>query len=111
LNDLGNFSGSFDVEKKWEDLLAWKPSLIWAFVADRFGIQAYSRLLTAVRNLPEPALLQAWVQEYELLHEAKQWVENKFEEATEKFCSASDLSRDDLVPIMTLKERIKNAYV
>ena len=111
LNDLGNFCGSFDVEKKWEDLLAWKPSLIWAFVMHRYGVEPFRALQQSVKNLPDAQQLSLWMQEHDLVREAKSWAEERFERASQSFCSASGMSASDLAPLLKLKERIKNAYV
>ena len=111
LNDLGNFCGTFDAEKKWEDLLAWKPSLIWAFVLNRYGAEAFRGLQQAVQNLPEADALMRWMEKHDLLYEAKTWAEARFEHASQQFCLASGMSASDLVPLLKLKERIKNAYV
>lgn len=111
LNDLGNFCGSFDVEKKWEDLLAWKPSLIWAFVMEHYGLEAYKGLERAVKELPDSTQLEDWSREHHLLDQAKSWAEQRFEQASRVFCEESGLREHELLPLLKLKERIRNAYV
>lgn len=111
LNDLGNFCGSFDVEKKWEDLLAWKPSLVWAFVIENYGAAPFRALEEAVKQLPDATQLSAWTRDYDLLASAKNWAEQGFEKAIRIFCTESGMQESELVPLLKLKERIKNAYV
>ncbi len=110
MNDIGNCAGSFDPEKKWEDLIQWKPSYIWAFVAREYGMNALQQLKQAVRELPDESALQAWMSKRNLCDEAKALAEREMDQALRDFKNATHMSWSDLRPLAQLKERIQKAY-
>ncbi|HYX39722.1 MAG TPA: polyprenyl synthetase family protein [Oligoflexus sp.] len=110
MNDLGNCLGSFDPEKKWEDLVNWKPTFIWGFVAREYGGAAVQQLIQAVRELPNEAAWQAWLDKRDLFDEAKAMAEQDFEQSLQTFRDTTQMSWNDLRPLAQLKERIQKAY-
>jgi len=110
MNDLGNCVGNFDPEKKWEDLINWKPSFIWGFAAREYGGAAVQQLIQAVRELPDERAWQRWLAKRKLFDDARAMAEKDFELALKEFCEATDKSRQDLRPLAQLKERIQKAY-
>ncbi|MDQ3235110.1 MAG: polyprenyl synthetase family protein, partial [Pseudobdellovibrionaceae bacterium] len=110
MNDLGNCLGSFDPEKKWEDLVNWKPTFIWGFVAREYGGAAVQQLIQAVRELPDEAAWQAWLAKRDLFDEAKAMAEQDFEQSLQTFRETTQMSWNDLRPLAQLKERIQKAY-
>jgi geranylgeranyl pyrophosphate synthase len=110
MNDLGNCAGSFDPEKKWEDLIQWKPSFIWGFVAREYGQAEVEQLMEAVRALPDDRAWQAWMESHQLCDEAKALAEREMDQALRDFKNATHMSWSDLRPLAQLKERIQKAY-
>jgi geranylgeranyl pyrophosphate synthase len=110
MNDLGNCAGSFDPEKRWEDLIQWKPSYVWAFVAREYGHAALQQLIQAVRELPDESTLQAWLVQRNLCEDAKELAEREMDQALRDFKNAAHMSWSDLRPLAQLKERIQKAY-
>jgi geranylgeranyl pyrophosphate synthase len=110
MNDIGNCAGSFDPEKKWEDLIQWKPSFVWGFVAREYGHVALQQLIQAVRELPDESALQAWLTKRNLCDDAKELAEREMDQAFREFKNAAHLSWNDLRPLVQLKERIQKAY-
>lgn len=110
MNDIGNCAGSFDLEKKWEDLIQWKPSYIWAFAAREYGMDALQQLMQAVRELPDESAWQAWMSTRNLCDDAKAQAEREMDQAFRDFKNATHMSWSDLHPLAQLKERIQKAY-
>ncbi len=111
LNDLGNIGDDFDPEKKWEDLLARKPSFIWAFILHEYGPDAFKRVLAAVDKLPSSDELENWFHGHGFLERAKHWVDKSFAKAWQDFSSSAKVDAADLEALQRLKERIRKAYV
>jgi geranylgeranyl pyrophosphate synthase len=110
MNDIGNCAGSFDPEKKWEDLVQWKPGYIWGFAAREYGKVAVQQLIEAVRALPDEAALQRWMTQYNLCEDAKALAEREMDQALRDFKNATHMTWNDLRPLAQLKERIQKAY-
>lgn len=111
LNDIGNASDRFDLEKRWEDLLAKKPSFVWAFILHAYGEDAFQEVLEAVAQLPDSSALESWFARHSFFERAKEWVETRFARAWHDFTLTSSIEARDLEALHRLKERIRKAYV
>jgi len=80
-DDLGNFLGHSQLEKKHEDLKERRLSWVWAVVADHYDQAAYQEFKLAVSKLPDETTLDTWAKNH------------RFSEVARK---ASDASRHQL---------------
>ncbi len=109
LNDIGNIIGECDVEKRFEDLLAYKPSFIWSFTLERFGARSLDQLFQATRQLPQAtAGLEDWIARHDLQKNAGVHAEDMFLKALDEF--QINYPGCDLTKLINLQYRIKSAY-
>lgn len=108
LNDIGNIIGRFDSEKRYEDLLSYKPSFVWPLVIEHYGREAFYALLDASRELPNPQRVQAWLKEYPLHIAANDKASKAFTEVIQTF--KLRYPDADVAPLFILKDRIHKAY-
>lgn len=63
LDDIGNFLGQKDPQKKWEDLMLSRPTWIWACLGQEHDSKRLESFKLAVGMLPQEELLKAWMKE------------------------------------------------
>ncbi|RYZ47420.1 MAG: hypothetical protein EOP07_26970 [Proteobacteria bacterium] len=108
LNDIGNLLGEFDSEKRFEDLISFKPSFVWSLTLETFGPSSLDQLFQATRHLPVDDKLQEWIARHSLSEVAEAHAENTFQKAVAEFQDVYPAS--DLSQLKELKNRIKSAY-
>lgn len=108
LNDIGNITGDFDNEKRFEDLLSLKPSFVWGLTLAQMGSASFERLILAARALPHTQLMDEWIDANALQSTAEQHAEKLFQIALDAFQEAYPAA--DLTRLKQLKDRIKSAY-
>jgi geranylgeranyl pyrophosphate synthase len=108
LNDIGNILGSFDPEKRYEDLYSLKPTFIWSLVLNQYGPEAYHRLMVACRELPCDKLLLTWLDTHPLRKVAYDVADHSFHKVMQSFLQ--DYPDADITAIFALKDRIQKAY-
>ncbi|MES2745129.1 MAG: polyprenyl synthetase family protein [Bdellovibrionota bacterium] len=108
LNDIGNLLGSFDLEKRYEDLYTLKPTFVWSLVLDQYGDEAYHKLLGACRDLPCDKTILAWLETYPLRKIAYDIAGHNFHKVMQSFLQ--DYPDADITAIFALKDRIQKAY-
>lgn len=108
LNDIGNLTGEFDEDRRFEDLSFQKPSYIWSFTLDHLGAEAFAELASATRLLPDKTALDSWLDRYPAKTAAPKASGDAFDSSLNAFQDAyPDV---DLTEIMQLKNRILKAY-
>lgn len=117
LDDIGNFSGQRDPQKRWEDLRLRRPTWIWAVLAESEG-DIFRQFHDAVIALPDEALLVDWIGKNEsLIARAKSRALDFLNESLSTLKSdlggtLVDVGREKEIWSLLdgIKERLMNAY-
>lgn len=64
-DDLGNFIGIKDPQKKWEDLRLKRPSWIWAHFSEILDPRAFGAFQQSVAGLPNERPLGIWIDNHQ----------------------------------------------
>ncbi|MBC7658720.1 MAG: polyprenyl synthetase family protein [Chitinophagaceae bacterium] len=108
LNDIGNVVGSFDTEKRYEDLLSRKPSYIWSLTLEHWGAQSLGHLLEATKTLPKTQEIESWLNRHDIKKAAQEHAGHCFNTAVEEF--QVTYPHTDMTAFYLLKNRIQTAY-
>ena len=71
-DDLGNVAGNCEPSKKYEDLMLYRPSWIWASAARHASNRDFNAFVAAVRALPDATELDEWFYRHEIIGKARQ---------------------------------------
>lgn len=108
LNDIGNIVGRFDCERRFEDLVSFKPSFVWTLALHHYGEEAFHALLSASRDLPDPRKVHSWLEAYPLQKAANERASEAFSDVIQNF--KTRYPDADVTPLFVLKDRIHKAY-
>ena len=114
-DDLGNVTGIREPSKRYEDLMALRPSWVWACAANSARPHDYARFREAVAELPDATRLTAWLEEHDLLELARKGARHHLERAfvplEERFCvNGREGARRAFKELRELGEEIATAY-
>ena len=70
-NDLGNVIGKCEPSKRYEDLILYRPSWVWACAAVSSTPRNYKQFCAAVARLPDAEELEVWMQEHNLVRRVR----------------------------------------
>jgi len=114
LDDLGNFTGKKDPDKKWEDLRLRRPTWVWACLAEEKETAAWTGFLTAVGRLPDETALEKWTAEHLLvINRAREKALRFLSESVTKLESefpSSPASQKAFAIVESIKGRLVQAY-
>ncbi len=74
-DDLGNVNSKREPSKRFEDLMLYRPSWVWALAAKHGSSDDYRKFVTAAHELPDDRQLEIWLDEYSLLSRGRQSAE------------------------------------
>lgn len=110
-DDLGNFLGHSQLEKKHEDLKERRLSWVWAVVADHYDHATYKKFKLAVSKLPDATALEAWSKEHNFSEVARKASDASRHELEEFLAQDTWQLGENVSQYLTkLCERLSNAY-
>ena len=111
-DDISNLlpgTGPLPDPKQYEDLKLRRPSWVWACAAHASSDQEYARLIEAVRHLPDPTWVEAWLDRQALPMRAKamavEHLDGAFGPLEERLGSKEKLSW-----LREIGDKLKKAY-
>lgn len=111
LNDLGGFLGTFDADKRLEDVVAAKPSFVWVFIQRNYGPASSASLQAALKDLPDEAALRSWFERHSLRNEALTFADQDFCKTLARYSAHAVLCPQATARLTDLKEQIIHAYL
>jgi geranylgeranyl pyrophosphate synthase len=114
-DDLGNVTGVREPSKRYEDLMAMRPSWVWACAANSTQPHDYAGFGEAVAELPDAVPVTAWLGKHDLLSLARKAARHQlgraFARIEERFCiTGRDGARRAFKELRELGEEIAAAY-
>jgi geranylgeranyl pyrophosphate synthase len=70
-DDIGNVMETTDPAKRYEDIILYRPSWIWACAARQASRHEFDELVGAARTLPDAAAVERWLKRHELIEHAR----------------------------------------
>jgi geranylgeranyl pyrophosphate synthase len=80
-DDLGNLTGVREPTKRYEDLMAYRPSWAWACAAMNSSPKEYSQFVDAVKLLPQAAEVEAWIKRHDLISMGRASAQRQLDQA------------------------------
>lgn len=112
-NDLGNFWGGKEPEKKMEDLKHRRPSWLWGSLASTLEPREFAHFMTLVDQLPDEEPVTSYLDKSGYLERAKvlaySFLNEAFEELEDQFSSVN--ARTIIIPqLRELGAKIARSY-
>jgi geranylgeranyl pyrophosphate synthase len=93
-DDIGNLTVNAEPDKRYEDVLLFRASWVWACASRLASAREFAQFIAAARDLPQPDKLELWVERHGLLEYAREAAGSRLTSAYEML--GEELEREDV---------------